>query len=188
LRIISGKYRGKVITAPSHLPVRPTTDFAKTGLFNILQNRVDFSACTCLDLFSGTGSISLEFISRGCKHVTAVDLDQGCINFLKATSSKMGISNIEIIKANVLEFLKRNRQPFNIIFADPPFETTSRLDIHELVFSKQCLANDGIFIMEHLTGENYSHLSGFAFERTYGNVTFSFFNNFDPDLSIKTQL
>ena len=178
MRIISGKYRGRSIVAPANLPVRPTTDFAKTGLFNILQNRLEFSTCSCLDLFSGTGSISFEFISRGCKQVTSIDRDPGCIQFQNDIAHKLKIINLKIIKSDAFIFLEKNNQKYKIIFADPPFESSFREELHKQIFSTSILANDGLFVLEHITGEKYDHLKGFLFSRIYGNVTFSFFSNF----------
>jgi 16S rRNA (guanine966-N2)-methyltransferase len=179
LRIISGKYKGRKILAPENLPVRPTTDFAKTGLFNILQNRLKLESCTCLDLFSGTGCISLELISRSCKEVVSVDKDAGCIKFQSATQKKLGITNWIINKTDVVPFLKNNNKTFDLIFADPPFDFPILEEIHQLVFNQNLLIKSGLLILEHVSTEKYDHLKGFIFERKYGNVSFSFFHNFD---------
>jgi 16S rRNA (guanine(966)-N(2))-methyltransferase RsmD len=182
LRIISGKYRGRVLKPPARLPVRPTTDFAKTGLFNILESRFDLEKFTCLDLFSGTGSISLELISRGCRHVTSVDADSGCTHFLKTTSAQLGINNISVIRTDAVQFLKKASLKFDLIFADPPFDHHLQETIHSLVFEKSILNRNGILILEHIHKENYDVLKGFAFKRRYGNITFSFFSNLESQI------
>jgi 16S rRNA (guanine(966)-N(2))-methyltransferase RsmD len=184
LRIISGIYKGRNFTAPANLPVRPTTDFAKTGLFNILQSRYKFSECYCLDLFSGIGSIGLELISRGSFQVVSVDRDAGCINFQKELNKKLQIANWQIIKADVLMYLKNVTQKFDIIFADPPFDSGIHTAIHEMTIANNFLKPGGMLILEHISGENYDHLSGFDFVRSYGNVSFSFFANFDSQNNI----
>ena len=160
--------------------MRPTTDFSKTGLFNILENRFELTKLTCLDLFSGTGNISLELISRGCKHVTAVDRDKDCISFLKDSAAKLGITNITTVKNDVLTFIDRNTIGYDLIFADPPFESGIHEQLCYGVFKKNMLRPEGVLILEHKSGEDYSHIKGFSFSRKYGNVTFSFFFNLVP--------
>ncbi|MBL0343456.1 MAG: RsmD family RNA methyltransferase [Bacteroidetes bacterium] len=179
MRIISGKYKGRVLNPPGNLPVRPTTDFAKTGLFNILESRFDFSELNCLDLFSGTGNISLEFISRGSQSVTAVDLDFGCIQFIKEMGKKLDIKNLNPLRSDCLKYIEETKHFFDIIFADPPFEVAVRDEIHAIVMKRKLLNSDGFLILEHESKQNYQHLSGFNFSRQYGNVTFSFFSNLE---------
>lgn len=180
MRIISGKYKGRVIRPPANLPVRPTTDFAKTGLFNILENKINLVNCDCLDLFSGTGSISLELISRGSKYVTAIDQDQKCVVFLRKTSDQLEISNLTAHRSDTMLFLKKTPLHFDLIFADPPFDLNIHMELHQLIMEKKILSRDGVFIMEHSSRVAYSHLTGFSFARKYGNVTFSFFFNLEP--------
>jgi 16S rRNA (guanine(966)-N(2))-methyltransferase RsmD len=121
MRIISGKYKGKRLTAPKKLPVRPTTDFAKEALFNILNNNYYFDEVILLDLFSGTGNISYEFASRGCNEITAVDINFGCVQFIDKTAKELSFS-INAIKRDVFKFLEKARVKANIVFADPPYD------------------------------------------------------------------
>lgn len=179
MRIIGGKYSGRLIKPPANLPVRPTTDFAKTGLFNILNNRFDFAHCNALDLYSGTGSISLELVSRGITNTVAVDLDTQCVSFIKKTILQLEINNLEVVKSDVLKYLKNSSKQFDIVFADPPFNTTNKAELHNLIFERNTLNKNGLFILEHVSNEKYEHLPGFELSRSYGNVTFSFFYNFD---------
>ena len=179
MRIISGKYKGRLIRPPGNLPVRPTTDFAKTGLFNILDSKFELESYDCLDLFSGTGSISLELASRGCKHITSIDMDQKCVVFLRKTADELGISNLVVHRSDSLLFLKRTPLHFNLVFADPPFDSKLHEALHKLLFENKILKPGGVFIMEHSSRESFETLSGFSYSRKYGNVTFSFFINLE---------
>ena len=176
MRIINGTHQGRVIKVPKDLPVRPTTDFAKEGLFNILNNKIDYDETKVLDLFSGTGHISLEFASRGSKDILSVDQNSKCVGFLKATSKELKF-DIDAIKSDVFDFLKKCNQKFDMIFADPPYELENIPMIHLLVFEKQILNENGWLIIEHGPRTNLEALSGFVQKRSYGNVNFSFFQN-----------
>ena len=183
MRIISGKYKGRAFHPPANLPVRPTTDFAKTGLFNVLSNRIEFSDCKCLDLFSGTGSISVELASRGCKSILSIDRDFGCIGFLNQTAIKLGEKNIKAVKSDVFKYLLSCREKFDLIFADPPFDAVYRNDIHKMVFEKNLLTDSGLLVIEHASDITMEHLPFFDFEKSYGNVRFSFFHKFETEPS-----
>ena len=178
MRIVSGKYKGKRIEAPRKLPVRPTTDMAKEALFNILNNRYYFEDLKVLDLFSGIGSISLEFASRGCKDITAVDSHAGCVTFLNKTSEHMG-ADIKCIRSEALDFLKKTPEKFDLIFADPPYD----LEIEEFtklvdqVMERDLLKEDGALIMEHSTRMKLLDHEFFVESRKYGSSSFSFFAN-----------
>jgi 16S rRNA (guanine966-N2)-methyltransferase len=174
VRIISGTHKGKNIVVPKGLPVRPTTDFAKEGLFNILNNRLDYESAICLDLFSGTGHISLELASRGSKHITSVDKNSRCVGFLKTTSKELGF-DVVTIKSDVFDFLKQSRAKFDFIFADPPYDLDNIPQIHELVFSNGLLNAGGLLVIEHGAKTKLETLAGFIQHRKYGNVNFSFF-------------
>ncbi len=176
MRIINGTHRGKIIKVPKGLPVRPTTDFAKEGLFNILTNKVNFEDTIFLDLFSGTGHISLEVASRGSKNITSVDNDFKCVGFLK-TISKEYKFDINTIKADVFEFLKTCKTKFDLIFADPPYELETIANIHTLIFENNLLNPNGILIVEHGPKTKLDTLPNFTQHRKYGNVNFSFFEN-----------
>lgn len=176
MRIISGKYKGKRLTAPKKLPVRPTTDMAKEALFNILNNRFYFDELNVLDLFSGTGNISYEFASRGCKKITAVDGHQGCVRYIARTTKELDFS-IATVKSDVYKFLQATPEKFNLIFADPPydFDKGQFLKIADLVFDKGLLLEDGLLIIEHSEQTTLSEHPKFTEQRKYGGSIFSFF-------------
>ncbi len=175
MRIISGRLRGKKITAPDNLPVRPTTDFAKTGLFNILSNHLNFSTVTALDLFTGTGNISYELISRGVKNVTAVDADKRCIAFVQKIFNEIHAENAEATQSDALEFLEQCSRTFDLIFADPPFNSNPIQDIVEIVFRKKLLTSPGLLIIEHSSEMQAPKSDNLLETRTYGAVAFSIF-------------
>ena len=176
MRIISGSHKGRRITAPKKLPVRPTTDMAKEALFNILNNRYYFEDISVLDLFSGTGNISYEFSSRGTENIVAVDSNFNCIKFINEISESLDMS-INSIKSDVFTFLENSGDTYSIIFADPPydisFEAFAR--IPELVFNKQLLEDEGLLIVEHSKHTDLSTLEHYSHSKSYGGNTFSFF-------------
>ena len=176
MRIVSGKHKGKRITAPKKLPVRPTTDMAKEALFNILNNEFYFDEITVLDLFSGIGSISLEFASRGAKSITSIDNHYGCINFLSATAEELN-ENIQTIKSDVYKFLENTTQKYDLIFADPPYHFSQEQfeKIYLSIFDKKLLEENGMLIIEHSKNTDLSHLENFNKLKRYGGNCFSFF-------------
>ncbi|MBI2723096.1 MAG: RsmD family RNA methyltransferase [Bacteroidetes bacterium] len=176
MRIINGIYRGKTIHVPKGLPLRPTTDFAKEGLFNILNNKVDYGSIAFLDLFSGTGHISLEMGSRGCENLTAVDKNGKCVGFLRSISKELSL-NVNTIKSDVFDFLKNSKASYDLIFADPPYDLETIPLINELVFNNKLLKEDGILIIEHGPKTHLEGCLNFTQQRKYGNVNFSFFEN-----------
>ena len=180
MRIISGRFRGKKITAPSNLPVRPTTDFAKEALFNVLNNHYEFDEVSVLDLFSGIGSISLEFASRGSKRVVSVDQDAGCVKFLSETVSSMELTDvITIVRNDVFPFLNRNSYgEFDVIFADPPFvfEQADYEKVIQLVKENKWLSAEGELVLEHSSHIKFEEHPHLIQTRKYGNVNFSFFD------------
>jgi 16S rRNA (guanine(966)-N(2))-methyltransferase RsmD len=176
MRIISGKYKGRRISPPKNLPVRPTTDMCKEALFNILNNNFNFSGLRILDLFAGTGSISFEFGSRGCTPITSVDGDMGCVMFIKKTAQEFDF-DISAIKSDVFKFLEKSKASYDIIFADPPYgmEQKQFEKIIELVFEKELLEDDGMMIIEHSKYTKLEHMENFSFEKAYGGSVFTFF-------------
>ncbi|MCF8405717.1 MAG: 16S rRNA (guanine(966)-N(2))-methyltransferase RsmD [Bacteroidales bacterium] len=177
MRIISGKNRGRKIIAPASLPVRPTTDLAKESLFNILSNRLRLDNLTILDLFAGTGNISYEFASRGCKSITSVDKDAKCINFIEQTASNLDFQNLTAIRSDYLQFINTTIGKWDVIFADPPYQMENILDIPLLIFEHKLLNDEGLFIIEHDKHIDFSGLKTFDQRRKYGKVNFSFFAN-----------
>lgn len=176
MRIVSGLYKGRRITAPKKLPVRPTTDMAKEALFNILNNQYYFDDISVLDLFSGTGNISYEFASRGTEKITAVDANFGCIKFINETAEAFEM-NISTIKSDVFKFLEKSKQKHTIIFADPPynFELEAFSKIPEFVFQNELLEDEGLLIVEHSKHTDLSHLEHYSHSKGYGGNMFSFF-------------
>jgi 16S rRNA (guanine966-N2)-methyltransferase len=173
VRIIGGVHKGRVLRVPGGLPVRPTTDFAKEGLFNMLSNRVDLDGAKVLDLFSGTGALSLEFASRGAT-VTAVDNNFKCIGFLRQEATKLDLP-VNTLKSDVFAFLSSASGAYHLVFADPPFDLPNISEIHEKVMRNKLVADGGMLIIEHGPRTDLSMLEGFVEKRKYGNVSFSFF-------------
>lgn len=176
MRIISGKYKGRRLSPPKNLPVRPTTDMSKEALFNILNNHFNFAELSVLDLFAGTGNISFEFASRGSEPIVSVDADFGCISFIKKITDEFEF-NITAIKSDVFKFLEKTKGNYDIIFADPPYGMTQENfeKVVQFVFEKELLSEDGMMIVEHSKHTKLKHLSTFSFEKNYGGSTFSFF-------------
>ena len=177
MRIISGTLRGRRIEPKEELPVRPTTDMARESLFNILNNYVDYEDCAVMDLFAGTGAVSLEFVSRGAKEVTAVEINPKCVDFIRKTAERFGVENMHVVRADVFDLLKRAYKKFDIVFADPPYSSPDLPNLPDLVFEKNILTDDGIFILEHPQEHYFENHPHFWQHRKYGKVNFTFFAN-----------
>ena len=183
MRIISGTHRSRQFHIPDHLGIRPTTDFAKESLFNILQNRVDFTGLKILDLFGGSGSISYEFASRGCAEIIAIEKNLKSCAFIKETAKEFKFQNIKVIKMDVFSYLKMSADTFDIIFADPPFKLSRRDPlsgqnierIPALIFEKKLLRENGMLIAEHPSDVNFEGINELKETRKYGTVNFSIF-------------
>ena len=160
---------------PRNLRARPTTDFAKENLFNVLVNLVDFEELDVLDLFSGTGSISYEFASRGARSVTSVELNAVHHNFIRQTARELAFDNFFAVKANVFLYLKSCAKQFDLIFSDAPYDLDGSEEVVKLVFERDLLKEDGIFIFEHSKDKDFSQHEKFWQLRSYGSVQFSFF-------------
>jgi 16S rRNA (guanine(966)-N(2))-methyltransferase RsmD len=177
MRIISGSHKGRNIHPPKNLPVRPTTDFAKEALFNVLNNRVDFENLNVLDLFCGSGNISYEFISRGCKQITSVDADARCCQFVKQTAEQFKMDNIQVIKSDVFSFVRKVNKQYDLIFCDPPFDMKELGQLPDLIFEHKLLEKDSILIIEHGPTTSFKAHPRLKEERKYGNVHFAFFEH-----------
>ena len=175
MRIIGGKLRGKTIMPPQGYKARPTTDFAKEGLFNILNNEYEMEGLQVLDLFGGTGAISYEFASRGASRVYCVEMLPLHANFIKSQAAKFGMDNLTVVRHNVFEFLDICREKFDIIFADPPYALKELGEIPNMILSGNMLKEDGIFIFEHGKDYDFSQHPQFVRHIAYGSVNFSFF-------------
>ncbi|MDY6024940.1 RsmD family RNA methyltransferase [Bergeyella zoohelcum] len=179
-RIISGQWKAKRISAPKHFIVRPTTDFAKEALFSILDNRYALASSSVLDLFSGIGSITLEFASRGCQDIQSVEMNAKHAGFIQHTASELDlVLNMNIQRADVFDWLKKNKgkKQYDIIFADPPFDLDEKKyqKLIALVLENDYLKENGVFILEHSSRMKLEH-SQLLESRKYGNISFAFFN------------
>ena len=176
MRIISGIYGRRRFHVPSSFKARPTTDFAKENLFNVLNNIADLDEADALDLFAGTGSISFELLSRGCRRVTSIEQDRTHHSFILSVAKELKTDALNAIKGDVFRFL--NTAPelsYDFIFADPPYSLASLLDVPRLVIEKNILREGGIFVMEHSKENDFSSLPFFNQRRVYGAVNFSIF-------------
>jgi len=175
VRIIRGKLKSRRLTVPKGFTSRPTTNFSKEGLFNIIDNRMDLDDKVILDLCSGTGNISLEFVSGGVKSVVAVDQNFKCVKFLQNLAKELDIENeLTVLKSEVLQFLKHTEMKFDVIFADPPYDLDIHQKIVDAVFERNLLNEDGWLIVEHSRNTVLLNNPGYQFERKYGSVQFSF--------------
>lgn len=175
MRIISGTHKGRSIRPPKNLPVRPTTDKAKEGLFNILNNRVDFEDLAVLDLFCGTGNISLEFASRGASSITSVDQNYRCVSFVKSASQELGLDAVKTQRADALKFVESTVQKFDLVFADPPYDFPKYSDLIHSIIDRNLLKEGGVLIVEHPAEVDLTGFSELYETRKYGRVHFSFF-------------
>jgi len=175
MRIISGQFKGRRLQVPTNITARPTTDFAKEGLFNLLNNRIDFEGIDVLDLFAGTGSIGIEFISRDCKSVISIEQNERHSAFIRKVCTELKITNLSLIKTDVFKFIDTCHAQFDMIFADPPYELVQLAQIPDLIFAKKLLKEDGLFVLEHSSKNSFDQHPHFVDHRNYGNVNFSFF-------------
>ena len=176
MRIISGNLKARRFSVPKNFPSRPTTDFAKEGLFNVLEHQLDLFDLNILDLCAGTGNISFEFLSREAGTVTAVDQNFNCVRFIRKNAEELGIAkDLNVYKSEIIQFLQRTEQTYDLIFADPPYAYPKHIDLVKTVFERDLLRSGGWLIVEHGRETNLNDLPFFEFVRSYGNVYFSFF-------------
>lgn len=178
MRIISGALKGRRLIAPKKLPVRPTTDRSKEALFNILQHQYNWEDICVLDLFTGTGSISYEFGSRGVRNITAVDQNKSCIEFVQKTTQSLNLP-IQTLQMEAKKYLSSVKSQFNLIFSDPPYNLGSEnyIKLIDLIFENEILDQDGLLIMEHGEHERFDEHQKFSESRKYGSNVFSFFKH-----------
>ena len=175
MRIISGKYKSRRFDIPKNFKARPTTDFAKENIFNVIGNIIDLNGTSALDLFAGTGSISFELLSRGCKEVVCVEKDAAHHAFIRKLKDELKTSELEIIRTDALKYIVTIDKKFDFVFADPPYSLKELSQIPECILSHNLLNPNGIFVMEHPKEHDFSHLPGFLQRRVYGAVNFSIF-------------
>ena len=175
MRIITGKYKGRHFDIPRSFKARPTTDFAKENIFNVLTQYVDLEEAAALDLFSGTGSISLELLSRGCSTVVSVEMDRDHHRFICECLKKLGNAHCTPLRADAFRFIKSCKKQFDLIFADPPYALKELPTIPDLIFEKGLLTESGIFVFEHGKDHDFTQHPHFIEHRSYGSVNFSLF-------------
>ena len=176
MRIITGKYKGRHFEIPRSFKARPTTDFAKENIFNVLMGYIDFDGTRALDLFAGTGSITLELLSRGCSQVVSVELDRDHHRFIQQCIAKLQEeNNVQCLRADVFRFIKGSHQQFDFIFADPPYALKELPQLPDLILEKQLLTSDGLFVLEHGKDYDFSQHPHFVEHRSYGSVNFTLF-------------
>lgn len=181
MRIISGKYRGRIIHPGKEFTARPTTDTAKESLFNILVNTYDLEEVEVLDLFAGTGSISYEFVSRGCKSIETVELNYKHASFINKMKQELKFEQLRLVRTNAFHYLSTSNRKFDIIFADPPYDLDEIETLPEIILSKGLLKDEGVFILEHSKSMNFSNHKNLSDHRAYGSVNFSFFRDEKKD-------
>lgn len=175
MRVITGKYKGRHFDIPRTFKARPTTDYAKESIFNVMNGYIDFEGAEALDLFAGTGSITLELLSRGCDRVVAVEADREHAAFIRQCIDKIGDDAAVLIRGDVFRFLKSCRQKFDIVFADPPYALEQLPQLPQLILERQILKPGGILVFEHGKRNDFSSHPLFDDHRAYGSVNFSIF-------------
>jgi len=175
MRIVGGTHKGRIIEVSRDFDSRPTTDFAREALFNILNNMVDFEDISFLDLFGGTGSISMECHSRGCRNIDLVEINLRAVRFIGNMAEKLHMREIHTIRMDVFRFLEICRKQYHVIFADPPFDLRNIQTLPQAVLTRDLLVPEGVFILEHPAGLRFNKTAGFYDERKYGSIHFSFF-------------
>lgn len=178
MRIIGGELGGRKIAPPSKMPhTRPTTDLAKEGLFNVIENNLEISSLKTLDLFGGTGSISYELASRGARELVIVEKDSSMYEFVKTTAATLGLEKFTIIRSDVFRFIDQCTDKFDFIFAGPPYALNTIDELPRQIFEKRLLNTGGWFVLEHTPRNNYESFAGYATQRNYGTTIFSIFIN-----------
>jgi 16S rRNA (guanine966-N2)-methyltransferase len=177
MRIIGGALKGRQFHPPHLSPTRPTTDFGKEGLFNVINNNFNFENLRVLDLFGGTGSISYEFCSRGCTDVTTVEIFPKCVSFIRKTASDFRFTGIKIMQLDIFKYIESKPAPFDVIFAGPPYPLPNLATIPDLIFEQQLLIGDGWLILEHNPDHNFEQHPHFYRSKSYGTTTFAVFTN-----------
>jgi len=177
MRIIGGEFKSRRFNPPDQIPTRPTTDIAKQGLFNIIDHSFHFDNVSFLDLFSGTGSLSYEFASRGCKDITSVEIFPRCVQFIRKTSRELGLSNHQIIQGDVFAFIQQRLRTYDLIFAGPPYPLPNLATLPDCIFEAAIVEGDGWFILEHNPEHDFKNHPHYWKEKNYGSTIFSFFVN-----------
>lgn len=181
MRIIRGKYGRRRFDVPKNITARPTTDFARENLFNILENQDEIDGKQVLDLFAGTGAISWEFVSRGAKSVTAVENAPVQTRFITSVKEKLGDTTLQLVRCDVFRFLQKLGSPYDVIFADPPYMHPDFANIPRLILDSPVTADGTLVIVEHNSSHDFSSMPEFMQKRSYGSVNFSMFRKQTPN-------
>ena len=176
MRIIGGRLKGRRFSPPRHFKGRPTTDFGREGLFNLLRSRLDLDGLEALDLFAGSGAVSFELASRGAVSVTSIEQDAGACRYISQQSRDFEFDGIRVVRADVYAFLSRAMTQFELVFADPPYTDPRLGTLPELIRESGLVAKGGLFVLEHGDKRNFKETPGFVEMRKYGHVHFSFFD------------
>ena len=175
MRIIRGKYGRRRFDVPSNITARPTTDFARENIFNVIENLIDLEGAVALDLFAGTGAVSFEFLSRECESVTSVEKSHVQFNFIRKVRDQLNVKNMTLIKGDVFRFIETTRQKFDVIFVDPPYDLPNFGEIPRKILASELVKPGTVFVMEHSKNYDFSQLPHFHQHRAYGSVNFSIF-------------
>lgn len=175
MRIIRGKYGKRRFDVPKNITARPTTDFARENIFNVLDNLIDLEGARALDLFAGTGAISFEFLSRGCAEVTSVEKAQVQYTFIRSVAAKLGADNLRLVRGDALRFISTCSATFDIIFADPPYDMPGFAEVPGAILGSKMVREGTLVVVEHSKAHDFSGLPGFLEHRVYGSVNFSIF-------------
>lgn len=175
MRIIRGKYGRRRFDVPSNITARPTTDFARENIFNVLENMLDFDGIDALDLFAGTGAVSFEMLSRDAAHVTAVEKAGTQQRFIRKVAAELGADNFSLVNGDALRYIDSAPKAFDLVFADPPYDMPGFADVPRKVLESGLLKPGSVFIIEHSRNHDFSTLPHFVDHRTYGSVNFSIF-------------
>ena len=175
MRVITGKYRGRHFDVPNNFKARPTTDFAKENLFNMLRGYIELEETEVLDLFAGTGSISLEFLSRGCNRVVSVEKDSRHFAFIRSVMFALKDQASVLLRMDALKYIEKSEDSFDLVFADPPYALPELPELPDRVMQSRLLKPGAIFILEHGKDYDFSQRPDFLTHRAYGSVNFSLF-------------
>ena len=176
MRVIGGRLKGRRFSPPRHFKGRPTTDFGREGLFNLLRSRLDLEGLEALDLFAGSGAVSFELASRGAVSVTAVEMDAGSCRYIQKQAQDFGLDVIRVLRADAFAFLGKAMTQFDLVFADPPYTEPRLEELPGMVRESGLVAKGGLFVLEHGDRKDFSESEGFVEMRKYGHVHFSFFD------------
>lgn len=175
MRIIRGKYGRRRFDVPKNITARPTTDFARENIFNVIENIMSLEGIAALDLFAGTGAVSFELLSRGCASVTAVEKASVQLDFIRKVKGLLGDDNLKVVRSDVFKFISSCRQHFDFIFADPPYDLDRFAEVPELILNSEMVQDGTLVVVEHSKAYDFSALPFFIEHRSYGSVNFSLF-------------